>query len=45
MIEFVHNTDNGINEEALYSIFVDIIHNIQMEDDDKNEEDSSVHEM
>ena len=45
MIEFVHNTDNNINEEKLYGIFVDIIHNIQMEDDDKNEEDSSIHEM
>ena len=44
MIEFVHNTDGNINEEKLYGIFVDIIHNIQMEDE-SNEEDSSVHEM
>lgn len=43
MIEIVHNTDNGIDEEKLYNIFIDIIHKIQEED--KDEEDSSVHEM
>ena len=46
MIEIVHNTDNGFDEEKLYNIFVDIIHNIKMnEEEDTDEEDSGIHEM
>ena len=42
----VHNTNSGIDEEKLYSIFVDIIHNIKMnEEEDTDEEDSGIHEM
>lgn len=41
----VHNTNSGIDEEKLYSIFVDIIHTIKMEEEDTDEEDSGIHEM
>lgn len=46
VIRIVHNTDSDINEEKLYSIFVDIIHDIKMQEEDANEEkNNSIHEM
>lgn len=45
VIEIVHNTDNGIDEEKLYNIFVDIIKTIQLQEEDTDEKDDSVHEM
>ena len=41
MINIVYNTDNNLDENELYKVFVEIIQNIQ-EEENTDEENSSI---
>ena len=44
-IKIIRSDSNEVNEDALYEVFVDIIKTIQLQEEDTDEKDDSVHEM